>query len=306
MHDPARLLAAANAAGWEALDDDLDGDDPQDIVGAVMHFADDDIMPGADIVTQAMIGEHLRVEQGDEVADWSSEPVTADFGAGWRLTAAQNVPEPGPDFAQLFLVQRECSCQEEDCEICQDWALTPRTADVLHSSLSILADQAYDDVLEHGDAPVTRTAEGWWFFRRLPRIAWRCDADWRRQFARACDDLAEDLERGEWPIPRTAAEELALHLAIRDAPGQKEMLQEQDEHEALPDHADDYDWHMCSTLLFQDHDVLMLYDDGFDGVEADGEANRHLGLDHTLHPANWFKPFNSGQPIRDEMRGYRR
>lgn len=155
-------------------------------------------------------------------------------------------------------------------------------------------------------APVTRPDDDWWFFRQLPLITWRCDADSRRQFARAFDDLAEDLERGTWPIPRTTAEELALHLAIRHAPARKDMLNEQDEHEALPEHADDYDWHMCSELLFQDHDVLMLYDNGIDGIEADGGVNRHLDLGHTLHPANWFKPFNSGRPIRDEMRGFRR
>lgn len=109
-----------------------------------------------------------------------------------------------------------------------------------------------------------------------------------------------------WPIPRTTAEELALHLAIRNAPGWEEILREQDEHAALPKHADDYDWDMCSELFFEDHDVLMLYDNGLDGIETDGDANRDLGLGHTLHPTNWFKPFNSGQPIRDETRGFRR
>ncbi|MGW3353753.1 hypothetical protein ACWDA3_61710 [Nonomuraea rubra] len=307
VHDPARLLAAATATGWQPLDDDdLDEDDPRDIVGAVMHFADDDTMPGTDIVTQSMHAALLRLQQGDEVADWSSKPVTANFGTGWRLTAAQDAPAPEPDFAQLFPAQQECSCQEEDCEICQDWELTPRTADVLYLSLSMLADQAYDDVLDHGDVPVTRTGEDWFLFRSLPRITWRCGAVWRRQFARAFDDLAGDLETGEWPIPRTTAEELALHLAIRLAPAQKEMLDEQDEHAELPERADDYDWHMCSQLFFQDHDVLMLYDNGLDGIESDSDANRELGLGHTLHPTNWFTPFNSGRPVRDETRGFRR
>jgi hypothetical protein len=82
------------------------------------------------------------------------------------------------------------------------------------------------------------------------------------------------------------------------------MLQELDEHVALPEHANDYDWDMCSELLFQDHDVLMLYDNGLDGIESDGDANRDLG--HSLHPTNWFKSFNSGRPLRDEARGYGR
>lgn len=40
---------------------------------------------------------------------------------------------------------------------------------------------------------------------------------WRRRFARAADDLASDLERGQWPEPTCTAEGLVLHLSIRDA-----------------------------------------------------------------------------------------
>ena len=60
---------------------------------------------------------------------------------------------PRPDFTALFPV-RECGCGREDCEICVGWQLTPRTADVLHGALEIMADQAFDDIEEHASEPV--------------------------------------------------------------------------------------------------------------------------------------------------------
>ena len=60
--------------------------------------------------------------------------------------------------------------------------------------------------------------------------------------ARACDDLADDLEAGHLPIPRCFAEELALHLALsEEAPSILEEEDIEDElHTSLPTHADDY------------------------------------------------------------------
>ncbi|GAA3586735.1 hypothetical protein GCM10022419_081210 [Nonomuraea rosea] len=62
--------------------------------------------------------------------------------------------------------------------------------------------------------------------------------------ARACDDLADDLEAGHLPIPRRFAEEPALHPALsEEAPSileQKEDI-EDELHTSLPTHAGDYD-----------------------------------------------------------------
>ena len=151
---------------------------------------------------------------------------------------------PRPDFAALFLV-RECNCAREDCEICQSWQLTPRTADLLHMALEIMADQAFDDIEEHGSEPVEREDGGdWLLFERLPRITWNQDANWRRHVARACDDLAGDLACGDWPLPQNVGGSIVLHLAIEDGPDCLEEKEDagDEEHDALPRHGDDYDW----------------------------------------------------------------
>jgi hypothetical protein len=316
VYDADRLLAAAAADGWAPLSDQEDRADPDDLLDAVMHMADlSHGVPGADIICQESTGELLMAANGGELADWRREPITAEFGGGWRLRGEQNGDHESadPDFAALFPAQ---SCdlnhasqdEEENCEICGGWLLTPRTADLLYTALENLSDEAHDDADEKGDGPVPgKKAVDWSFFDRLPRITWGMDADWRRQVGRACEDLARDLASGEWPRPRCTAEEMALHLAIKDAPGYLEMCQEDrdERHEALPKQRDDYDWDMCSELLFEDHDVLMLYDASLDGFEdPSGGQNREYGVGD-LRPAAWFKFFSHLEP-RDPDRGFRR
>jgi hypothetical protein len=198
--------------------------------------------------------------------------------------------------------------EEAGCEICGGWQLTPRTADMLHTALANLSDEAHDDADEHSDEPVPgKNANDWYFFDRLPQITWRMGSEWRRQVGHACEDLARDLAAGEWPQPRCTAEEMALHLALKDAPGYLEMWQEDrdEHHEALPAHHDDYDWDMCSELLFEDHDVLMLYDASLDGFEdPEGDLNQMNGVGD-LRPAAWFKFFTHLEP-RSPDRVFRR
>lgn len=55
--------------------------------------------------------------------------------------------ESGPDFAALFEL---CHCGKESCEACSGYQLTPRTAVALWHMGGLFADQAYDDLLEHG------------------------------------------------------------------------------------------------------------------------------------------------------------
>src|ERR1035438_6616581 len=127
-----------------------------------------------------------------------------------------------------------------------------------------MVDQHLDDIEEDASEPV-ESADGGWLLRSdtLPRITWNQDSGWRRQVARACDDLGNDLVCGDWPMPRNNAEEIVLHLAIEDGPDCLEEREDvkDEEHDALPRHGDDYDWGMCSEVLFQDHDVLMLSDE---------------------------------------------
>jgi hypothetical protein len=200
-----------------------------------------------------------------------------------------------PDFTALFPVG-----VEED-----EWYLTPRTAYGLHGRLGLVADFAYDDVKEHGSDPID-DPDDWAALADLPTISWRQDADWRRQVARAADDLCHDVEAGRWPLPRTSAEELCLHLAIQYAEAWEQDQSDDDERLAeLPTHPEDFDWEMCSEVLFRDHDILSLYEAHLDGIEdpAD-EINRSMGMGD-LRPRNWHRTFAGAEP-RDPRRGFRR
>jgi hypothetical protein len=314
VHDASRLLAAAAADVWSPPPDEDYQHDPDDLLDAVMHMADiSHDVPGADIVCQESTGEALIVAKGAELADWQGEPVRVEFGGGWRLrgTKSSGREPTGPDFAALFPV-RSCDLdhsgedEEDDCEICGDWQLTPRTADMLYTALENLSDEAHDDADERGDEPVSgKNADDWSLFDRLPRITWAVDAEWRHQFGRACEDLARDLAAGEWPRPRCTGEEMALHLAIKDAPGYLEMWQEAEGHETLPKYPDDYDWHLCSELLFEDHDALMLYDAKLDGFEdPSGDLNQEYGIGD-LRATAWFRFFAHLDP-REPDRTFRR
>jgi hypothetical protein len=223
---------------------------------------------------------------------------------------ADAIDEPGaedldegeiPDFAALFPLRPAGDDSEQET----GWQLTPRTAAVLHVALSMLADDAYQDIEEFGGQPVAEDGQ-WGLFDRLPRISWREDTQWRRQAARAFDDLTDDIAQGRWPVPRCNAEELALHLAIAEAPLVIDMTDIAETAPAdLPEHPDDLDWDMCSEVMFQDHDILMLDDPAVDGIEdPESAVNREFGIGD-LRPSNWFRPFNNVEP-RDPHRGFRR
>ncbi|MFE2643517.1 hypothetical protein ACFXDO_13200 [Streptomyces nigra] len=308
--DGDALIRAAMDEGWEPLPaSELDEDDPRDLIGAVMTLTESGgWITGAHTLEDQSEARLLRAEDGDELTDWSPAPVMTLFHHGRRLRRlASKAPteEEQPDLVALFPV-KECSCEDEDCEDC-GWQLTPRTADLLLTSLSVLADQAYDDANELRDQPVTKQRPGnWELFTRLPALTWSANRSWRRRLARAFDDLSDDLEHGRWPQPSCTAEEMALHLAIEDAPSYLDDIDTSDTaHSHLPEHHDDYDWNACSDLFFQDHDVLLLFDARLDGIEdPDGDVNQHMGMGD-LRTAAWFEPFGY-PPARDPKRGFRR
>lgn len=303
VHDVGKLLSTAAAAGWEPVPEHERGDeDPQDVVGAVMDLAyNSQAVPGVDEVTGAAEAQMLCSDDGDEVADWSAKPVRVDFGTGWRLTSSSPTR---PDFAALFPLPA-CGCGEQACEVCDGWQFTPRTADLVHSALTALADETRDDIEEHGDTAVTLDNESEWsVLSRLPRLTWREDHSWRRRMLEAFESLVSDLESGEWPEPRCYAEELALHLAVEDAPGYREILdgEQGTAHNQLPRHDDDYDWDACSDTFFQDRDVLLLFDQALDGIEdPDVQQNQLLGIGD-MRPAVWFEPFNDATPRTSDHR----
>jgi hypothetical protein len=208
-----------------------------------------------------------------------------------------------PDFAALFSL---CRCGRDDCDECSGFQLTPRTTLALWTVAQVISDQAYDDIEEYGDDPVTDDAD-WNTFDEYPRITWQQDAVWRRQAARSFDDLTGDLEAGNWPSPTCPAEEMALHLmlqmaqaAVADGWGP-----DPDKLAGLPEHPDDFDWNMALEVLFQDHDILEMFDERRDGIEdPDSTENRAQGIGD-YRPKAWFRPFLNAIP-RDGRRGFRR
>jgi hypothetical protein len=205
-----------------------------------------------------------------------------------------------PDFVALFPL---CRCGAEVCETCSGFQMTPRSAVALWTVAQFLADSAYDDVDQHGDEPVLEEGD-WSVFQRYPPVTWRQDAVWRRQAARAYDDLTADLEAGKWPLPTCPGEEMALHLILQDAMADDDWAGCIQEILArLPEHADDFDWNY--DVLFQDTDILGLFEAELDGIEdPDAETNQGIGMGD-YRPQAWFKAFANMTP-RDGRRPFRR
>ncbi|MFJ4526229.1 hypothetical protein ACIP4Y_35850 [Streptomyces sp. NPDC088810] len=140
----------------------------------------------------------------------------------------------------------------------------------------------------------------------LPPITFYQYHQWRRQMARCFDDLAAELAETGTVRPRCSGEEMALHLGIDRA---KSLTRNQPRLVAetvagLDEDRRDFDWDWCSTVLFEDHDVLMLFDASLDGIEDSGnELNHALGLAN-LAAAAWFAPFRPDQ-ARDPDRCFR-
>ncbi|MCP9956093.1 hypothetical protein [Streptomyces sudanensis] len=181
---------------------------------------------------------------------------------------------------------------------------TARTAAVLRVALEELSEQIWQDVADVGDAPVGR-GEGR-VLGLLPPITFHQDQQWRRQMARCFDDLAAELAETHAVRPLCTGEEMALHLGIDRA---KSLTRNRprlvaETVEGLSEDRRDFDWDWCSDVLFEDHDVLMLFDASLDGIEDSGnDINQALGLAN-LAAADWFVPFRPSQ-ARDPERGFR-
>ncbi|MFJ5885298.1 hypothetical protein [Kitasatospora cineracea] len=185
------------------------------------------------------------------------------------------------------------------------WQPTPRTLAVLLANFEILGDMVHDEVKETGKRRIK--VKGNWFFTlgRLPSQTWRMSAAWRRDFVRCFDDLAADIRDGGLPKPRCTGEEMALHIALEHASAM--TLDEPDLVanfvEGISAEAGDYDWSECSDLLFEDHDVLFLYDPWLSSVaEPESSVGNYMGVAY-LRPQDWFKPFYA-ENARDPKRGY--
>src|SRR5207253_219582 len=127
-----------------------------------------------------------------------------------------------------------------------------------------------------------------------PRITWRQNAVWRRQAARSFDDLTADLAAGDWPQPRCPGEEMALHLMLRCA--EAELTDDEESEVAstwmrIAEHPEDFRWRRLEDELFQDIDILHLFDAELDGIEdPDAETNMEIRMGD-YRPSAWFETF---------------
>ena len=116
----------------------------------------------------------------------------------------------------------------------------------------------------------------------------------RRQMARSFDDLAEDLDAGRLPRPRTMAEQLALMIVILQASAALSDAEYGEDVAALDAHPHDGDWDAVSDGLMDDRDAEAFY--------PPATAVQWL----QIFPCDtWFAPRLGEQP-RDSRRGFRR
>lgn len=179
-------------------------------------------------------------------------------------------PDPGnsPDFAALY-------GPDDD-----EWVLTPRLAYVLCETAWYLADEwrlvADDDYVR----------------RHLPRIGHTvATREWRERFADCFERLGERIAAGDGEssiLATCTAEELALHMILTTAWHHlADGYFDGDVLTDLPDHGDDdRDFALLHEVLFEDHDVLLLYRADLDGIEDDD-----LVAESNLHPRDWLRPF---------------
>lgn len=107
----------------------------------------------------------------------------------------------------------------------------------------------------------------------LPVCTYAQSRFWRYQFADCASRLAGDTTRWGAPVPRCTGEEMALHLILHRATT--------DTGQTWPDLAED---------LFQDNDVLTLYDLPVDQVTGLIGAVQ-------LTPSQWFTEFTTPFPL---------
>ncbi|MHA6764046.1 hypothetical protein [Streptacidiphilus sp. PAMC 29251] len=247
VRSPALVLAAADAKGWTAV---VPGErfehDPEDLAGAIEYLVNDgSFIAGTDLIADEVICTALNQAEADEVASWSRIPVIADFGSGWQH---ESVPPLDvaccgnslPDFARLFPIPS----RPEDLAATA-WRLTPRTAAVLYAGLQRLSDEALDDAEFLGDTAITKEdVVSGQIFARLPEDTWKNTKQWRIDFARCLDKLAEELADGTVPDSADTSDEAwALLLTLHDAPASLHQLEGLEHFERLPRHRCDHTWH---------------------------------------------------------------
>lgn len=160
--------------------------------------------------------------------------------------------------------------------------ITPQQATLIVQAANDLAADIRREADDLGSDPLTDTTRDQArVLSSLPPVTFDQSLLWRYQLAEAADRLGADTRRWGAPIPRCTGEEMALHLILRRA---KDM--------ARPRQVRLGSWDLLSEVLFQDHDVLTLFDVPPDAVES-------LAGGVHLHPRRWFSEFALPFPMPD-------
>jgi hypothetical protein len=137
VYDPKRLLAAARLTGWTPPSDEDDADEQDDILDAAMVLAgDESTIPGVDIVTEAGHGQHLVSGRGDEISDWSEQPIEVSFGTGWRARRSPDTTTANSDHSGLLLPNTEPT-EEPSATSASERGFTP----AIRAKLTAVADR---------------------------------------------------------------------------------------------------------------------------------------------------------------------
>ncbi len=262
-----------------------------------------------DVLALRLMGNlHFRGQNREAASDWYERAARAgDEVSQSYYNEPGPISGPVPEELRAPTALASDSEDDEDWDEEQDYGPSARTLCVLRAALEIAADMAYDQLEEIGSRRIDLGEKYAYIFSDLPVLTWGMDAPWRRQFARCFDDLASDIEARNWPSPTCTGEEMALHIALQHA---SSMVTDEPELVAtwvkdIPAHHDDWDWGLCVHVLFEDTDVLSLYEPWSQGIEDSGTfANQYLGIAN-LEAEDWFKPFRANE-AREEGRGFRR
>jgi hypothetical protein len=155
-----------------------------------------------------------------------------------------------------------------------------------------------DDLLEDQlrmDAEALRSGAKFedlgWLDQVLPScFAAHYDAALVERLIKVVNRVAHKLSSYPDTYLATTAEELAAHALIEEAVGVVELHEDEfTEEQAAVAQRELGDLHEDA---FEDHDVLMLFDARFDGIET-GEIADHMGFAN-LHVRDWFTPFRPG------------
>jgi hypothetical protein len=153
--------------------------------------------------------------------------------------------------------------------------------EALHAAVAILLDNGFEALASHGDLSDSTLV---WYLP--PRLEPQYHEGLYRSMLVAVANIGGQLATTDAPILRCLADEMALHVIIKQAGAWLETHGERDE-----------GWGDYEDLVFEDVDFELLYDPAWDGIEdPDSDVARQEGMAN-LHPKDWFKPFRPDEPV---------